>query len=123
MKNSVGHSVTIQVKPRKIGRVGHLLKSKSPMKIMDEVWTQLPNDLAWRIIDHLDAGMRRDLGRKPQRLKSVPQLKIPRIVQLPSGVNNIDLGNGVRIIFGDWTYRFTSPSGRHIYAPLGHQTS
>lgn len=39
---------------------------------MDPVWRFLPEDLVWKIVDHLDAGTRRDLGRPPRKLDLEP---------------------------------------------------
>ena len=43
---------------------------------MDPVWQNLPYDLVHLIIGHLDAATRRDLGLKPLKLKSIPQLDL-----------------------------------------------
>ncbi len=85
---------------------------------MDKIWKQLPDDLAWKIIDHLDAVTRRDLGRKP-RLVDVPQLNIPEIIPKTDlfGYTTyfIELGNGFSIQFGDHTYSFSAPSDRRVW--------
>lgn len=43
---------------------------------MDPVWQSLPCDLIEYICNFLDPGTRRDLGFKPQKLKSLPNLNL-----------------------------------------------
>lgn len=45
---------------------------------MDECWKFLPNELAFRIFEYLDAATRRDLGMAPRRLGTLPQLELHR---------------------------------------------
>jgi hypothetical protein len=35
---------------------------------MDEIWSQLPYDLVRKILEHMDAATRRDLGLKPKKV-------------------------------------------------------
>jgi hypothetical protein len=44
--------------------------------VMDPIWQNLPYDLVYRIVQYLDATTRRDLGLKPLKLKSIPQLDL-----------------------------------------------
>ena len=44
--------------------------------VMEPIWQTLPNDLVEHICSFLDPATRRDVGYKPRKLKSLPQLDL-----------------------------------------------
>lgn len=70
---------------------------------------ELPDNVIWKIIDHLDPATRRDLGGKPRRLAHLMTQNIDF-----TG-NSIHFENGIRMTrCGDW-HKWFFPGGSYHF--------
>jgi hypothetical protein len=79
---------------------------------MEEIWKQLPNELAFRIIDYMDAGTRREFGLKPRKLPP-SELTIRRAIEYApfytSPFNRVNISENCNVIAdedGEISWRF-----------------